>query len=97
MRVRGGLRYQVSAFQAGADIVGVARQGRVFGAETPTAGYTTLRFYTAYSFVRGSIVHTLTARLENATNELYRNHLSYIKDLVPAGGRDLRVIYGMKL
>ena len=38
LRVRGGLRYQRNAFQAGGEIAGVAKQERVFGAETrPTA------------------------------------------------------------
>jgi hypothetical protein len=37
----------------------------------------------------GRAVHTLTFRLDNATNELYRNHLSFIKDLVPEMGRSV--------
>jgi hypothetical protein len=37
-------------------------------------------------------VHTLTARVDNLDDELYRNHLSYIKDLTPEMGRRLRRI-----
>ena len=44
----------------------------------------------AYSFGQGAVAHTLTARLENVTNELYRNHLSLIKDLVPEMGRNFQ-------
>ena len=31
-----------------------------------------------------------------ASNELYRNHLSLIKDFVPEVGRNFKVIYGVK-
>ena len=35
-------------------------------------------------------MHTITARLDNVTNELYRSHLSLIKDLVPEMGRNFK-------
>ena len=41
-------------------------------------------------------MHTITARLDNATNELYRNHLSLIKDLVPEMGGSFRLIYSVR-
>ena len=71
----------------------VAAQKRVFGEELPTAGYATLRLDAAYSFVRGRILHGITARLENATNELYRNHLNYLKEELPEIGRTFRLVY----
>ena len=40
-RVLGGLRYQRNAFQIGGSVQMVSEQTRVFGAETPTDGYTT--------------------------------------------------------
>ena len=92
----GGLRYQWNAFQAGGRIVAAARQDRVFGEELPTDGYGRLNLYGAYSFQSGRALSTITARLDNATNELYRNHLSYIKDLVPEMGRSVRLIYSVK-
>jgi iron complex outermembrane receptor protein len=64
--------------------------------ETPTDGYTLLKLYGSYSFDSGGALHTITARLDNATNELYRNHLSLIKDLVPEVGRNFRVVYGVR-
>jgi outer membrane receptor protein involved in Fe transport len=42
------------------------------------------------------VAHTLTARLENVTNELYRNHLSLIKDLAPEMGRNFKLLYNVK-
>ena len=94
-RLRGGLRYQRRAFQAGGELVSVAKQDRVFGEETPTDGYNLLKVFAAYSFgARG--VNTITARLDNATNELYRNHLSFVKDFVPEIGRNFKVVYSVR-
>ena len=41
-------------------------------------------------------MHTVTARLDNATNELYRNHLSLIKDFVPEMGRNFKLVYSVR-
>jgi iron complex outermembrane recepter protein len=95
-RFIGGLRYQRNAFQAGGEIVAAAKQDRIFGAETPTDGYALLKLHGAYSFGRNSVVNTISVRLDNATNELYRNHLSFIKDLVPEMGRNFKVMYSVR-
>ena len=70
-----------------------AKQDRVFGAESPTDGYTTFKLFGAYSWQARQAVHTVTARLENVANERYFNHLSYIKDFVPEMGRSLKLVY----
>jgi len=88
-----GLRYANAGFQAGTAVNMVASQNRVYGEELPTDGYATLRFYGSYSFTTGSVLSTITARLENATNELYRNHLNYLKDQLPEMGRTFRLVY----
>jgi iron complex outermembrane receptor protein len=95
-RLRGGLRYQYNAFQAGGEVLGVAKQDRVSGIEEPTDGYTLLKLFTSYSFQAGAVTNTITARLDNLTNELYRNHLSLIKELVPEMGRNFKVLYNIR-
>lgn len=90
-----GLRYQRNAFQAGAAVTAVADQDRVYGDETPTSGWATLRFHASYSFTQGRVLNTITARLENATNQLYRNHLNYLKDQLPELGRTFRLVYAL--
>jgi phosphate uptake regulator len=52
-----------------------------------------LRFFASYSFVQGRVFNTITARLENAADRLYRNHLNYLKDRVAERGRTFRVVY----
>ena len=96
LRLRGGLRYQRNAFQAGGEVTGVAAQERLFSTETTTDGYQLARLYASYSFGSGSVAQTVTARLDNVTNELYRNHLSLIKDLVPEMGRNFKLLYNVK-
>jgi iron complex outermembrane recepter protein len=95
-RFRGGLRYQTRAFQAGGEIISAAKQDRVFGEETPTDGYTLLKLFASYSFGTDQTVNTITVRLDNATDELYRNHLSLIKDFVPEMGRNFKLLYSVK-
>jgi iron complex outermembrane recepter protein len=95
-RLRTGLHYQRNAFQAGGEVVAVSKQNRVFGEETPTDGYGLLKLFASYSFGSAGAVSTITARLDNATNELYRNHLSLVKDFVPEMGRNFKVVYSLK-
>jgi iron complex outermembrane receptor protein len=94
-RFRGGARYQHSGFQAGGEVIAVAEQDRVPSNETTTDGYWTLRLFTSYSFNAGGAVNTVTARLDNATDELYRNHLSLIKDVAPEMGRNFKLLYSV--
>jgi iron complex outermembrane recepter protein len=91
-----GARYQVNALQVGAQVVATADQDRTFDAETPTAGAGVLKLYGAYSKQTKTGLHTITLRLDNATNATYRNHLSYIKDLVPEAGRSVKLVYGVR-
>jgi iron complex outermembrane receptor protein len=95
LRGRLGLRYQRNTLQAGVEGTAVARQSRVFGAETPTDGYHLLRLYGSYAFQAGRLLHTITVRLDNATDALYRNHLSFIREQVPEMGRNLKLIYSV--
>jgi iron complex outermembrane recepter protein len=104
LRGRAGLRFQRNAFQAGADGVFTAKQDRIYTIDTPegvvgetaTDGYNLLKLYASYSFVSGKATSTITARLDNATDALYRNHLNYLKDLAPEMGRSFRVVYAVK-
>lgn len=95
-RTRVGLRYQRNAFQAGGEVLGVARQARVSGLETPTDGYGLVKLYASYSVQSGVWLHTITARVDNVGDELYRSHLSLIKDLTPEMGRNFKLLYGVK-
>jgi hypothetical protein len=89
------VRYQYGGLQLGGE-VGVAKQDRVFAIEEPASGYGLLKLFTSYSFNAGGAVNTITARLDNVTDELYRNHLSLIKHLVPEMGRNFKLLYNVR-
>jgi iron complex outermembrane recepter protein len=91
-----GLRYQRNAVQVGGNAIMAAKQSRLFGDETETDGYTMIRLFAAYSLQMGRTVHTITGRMDNVTDELYRNHLSLIKDLAPEMGRNFKLLYNVK-
>jgi iron complex outermembrane receptor protein len=93
VRLTAGLRFQRNAFQVGGSVTAVSDQARVFGDETPTDGYATARLFSSYSFNKGGVLNTVTARLDNATNTLYRNHLNYLKDELPEMGRSFKLVY----
>jgi iron complex outermembrane receptor protein len=92
-RLTAGLTWQRNAFQIGGSITAAADQNRVYGDETPTEGYATGRVFSSYSFNRGGALHTITARLDNVTDTLYRSHLNYLKDLLPEMGRSFKLVY----
>jgi outer membrane receptor protein involved in Fe transport len=81
-----------------------AKQDRVYAqgfsgasiGETPTDGYNLAKVFASYSFGSGSMVNTVTARLDNVGNVLYHNHLNYLKDFAPEMGRNFAVVYSVK-
>ena len=94
-RINAGLTYRKNAIQFGGIVTHAGDQNRVFGEESPTEGYTLLKLFGSYAFASGRVTHTITARLDNATNELYFNHLNYLKDVLPEMGRNFKLIYAM--
>jgi iron complex outermembrane receptor protein len=89
-------RYRLNALQVGAQLVATADQDRVYGSETPTPGAGVLKLFGSWSKQTRAGLHTITLRLDNATDTTYRNHLSYIKDLVPEAGRSAKLVYGVR-
>ena len=67
----------------------------MFGEELPTEGYVTGKFFASYSFTGGGVLNTITARLDNAADTLYRNHLNYLKELLPEIGRSFKLVYSL--
>ena len=95
-RLWAGLRFEHKGFHLEGEVKNVGEQTRVYGAETPTDGYTVVNGHGSYQFTTGQTVHTVTLRVDNVGDELYRNHLSYIKDLTPEMGRSFKLVYGVR-
>jgi hypothetical protein len=65
-------------------------------ARRTTAGYGLLKAFASYSLTTGGVTSTVTTPLDKASNELYRNHLSLIKDYVPEMGRNFKLVYAVR-
>ncbi|MBM3771629.1 MAG: TonB-dependent receptor [Acidimicrobiia bacterium] len=104
LRGRLGVRLQRNALQAGIDAVFTRKQDRIFTlsgpfgpvGETLTDGYGIAKVFLAYSFANGPSVSTITIRVDNVGDRLYRNHLNYLKDLVPEISGNLKVLYNVR-
>ncbi|HET9983652.1 MAG TPA: TonB-dependent receptor [Longimicrobiales bacterium] len=70
-----------------------ARRRASAGDETPTNGYTLLNLEAALRWRAGPALHAVSLRLDNATNALYRDAASRIKDFAPNPGRSLALLY----
>ena len=73
-----------------------ADQNQVFDGETPTAGSSVLNVGAAYVWPRAHAAHIFSVHAYNLTNELYRSHTSFIKDLAPEIGRSLTATYSLR-
>ena len=77
------------------ELVITNRQARVFSTERETAGYVVPNMTASYSIPRKHAIHVFTANVFNMSDVLYRNHLSFIKELAPEIGRGIRFSYNV--
>ena len=83
-------------FTVSPELMFAARQDRVFRDETETAGYAVLNLDASYIWPRQHMAHVLSFTGYNLTNVLYRNPMSFIKDLAPEVGRGVKVGYSLR-
>ena len=84
------------AFTVSPELMLAARQDRVFRDETATPGYAVLNLDASYIWPRQHMAHMLSFTGYNLTNALFRNHMSFIKDLAPEMGRGVKVGYSLR-
>ncbi|HVF29733.1 MAG TPA: TonB-dependent receptor [Pyrinomonadaceae bacterium] len=95
-RARIGLDLQYRALSVRPEAVFVADQEKIFPLETRTAGYGIFNVSGSYTIARQHVAHIVTFNAYNLTDRLYRNHVSFIKDLVPEIGRGIRIGYTVR-
>jgi len=93
LRWGGGVLWEVDRWRAAVDVRRTDGQTRVAAFETPTPGYTFLNASVSYAFFTGKLVHEVTLRGTNLTDQEARNHVSLLKDIAPLPGRDIRLTY----
>jgi len=78
------------------ELILAAKQTRTFRDETESDGYSVVNIRASHVWPKQHLVHVLSVSAFNLTNELYRNHSSFIKDLAPEIGRGVRVGYSLR-
>jgi len=68
----------------------------VFWLETPTAGYGLFNVNASYTYATERYAHIFTFGGQNLNDKLYRNHVNFIKDLLPEAGHGGRVSYTIR-
>jgi iron complex outermembrane receptor protein len=93
VRGRVGVDLHKGGFSVRPELVLANRQWQVFPTETPTAGYALFNVGASYTRAGQHVMHVIGAELFNVGDRLWRNHLSFIKELAPEIGRGVRVSY----
>jgi iron complex outermembrane receptor protein len=93
MRLGGGLRYRQGAITAHAGARWSAKQDRLGPFETETAAFTMVDASISYRLVTGGLFHDITLTGSNLTDVDARMHTSFLKDMAPLPGREIRLIY----
>ena len=96
MRGTLGLDWRYKALSVRPEITLAARQNRVFDNETTTAGYGIVNIDSSYTIFSARAVHVFSVSGYNLANKLYRNHLSFIKNIAPETGRGVRLNYSIR-
>jgi len=96
VRGRVGLDARYKELSVKPEVLLVNAQRRIFPTETPTAGYAAVNLDASYTVPKQHFIHVLSVTVFNAGNRLYRNHLSFIKELAPEIGRGVRFAYTVR-
>ena len=78
------------------ELVVAADQNKVFRNETPTPGYAVVNLLGSYTYVQGHYAHVFSIVGYNLANELYYNHTSFLKGLMPEIGRGMKFSYALR-
>lgn len=93
LRIGARLGYLDAAWMGSLGVRRVFEQDRTAAFESPTEGYTMLDASLGYSFTVGRFVHGLTLSAANLGDEEARSHVSFLKEVAPLPGREVRLSY----
>jgi iron complex outermembrane recepter protein len=91
LRYGAALHYRGEALSGRIEVRRTEKQDRVSLLERETAGYTWVNASLGYRHVVGRTVLDFLLQGNNLTDEEGRTHASFLKDLVPLPGRDVRL------
>jgi iron complex outermembrane receptor protein len=96
VRGRVGLEGRWRSLSVIPELILANKQDRVYELETPTAGYAAVNLKAMYSVTSKHLLHMFGFNLFNATDRVYRNHLSFIKNFAPEIGRGVMGTYTVR-
>src|SRR5690606_23292008 len=100
-------RYESERYFVTVGVNGALRQNRVarpvdaggtiVEVERPTPGHLLLELGGGLRWTVAGRLHTLTLQVDNATDVVWRDHLSRIKEVAPQPGRNIQLLYRVQL
>jgi iron complex outermembrane receptor protein len=96
VRGRAGLDIQIKSFTFAPEVIMARSQNDVFPTETRTPGYAVFNMRATYTRAQAHVLHIFSVTGFNLSDRLYRNHISFIKDLAPEIGRGVRFTYALR-
>ncbi len=96
LRGRVSLDLPYRGFTLSPEVIIAAQQDQVFRDETETGGYSVFNMQASYVLARPHLAHIISVTGYNLTDELYRNHTSFIKDFAPEIGRGVKFGYSVR-
>jgi iron complex outermembrane receptor protein len=96
MRARVGFDARFENFSIRPEAIFAKDQDQIFPTETRTPGYALFNLLASYTIPRPHYAHIFSVNAFNLGDRLYRNHLSFIKDLAPEIGRGVRFTYTIR-
>ncbi len=96
-RARIGIDFRYKGFNLRPEGLFVsARSSDIFPLETATAGYGLFNINGSYVFGSNRTAQIITFGGQNLTDKLYRNHVNFLKDIVPERGRGFKLSYTVR-
>jgi iron complex outermembrane receptor protein len=95
LRIGGGVNYRQGGFVVRAGARYSAEQDDLGPFETATPSYTMVDVSVSYRLFTGGLFHDISLVGSNLTDTEARMHTSFLKDLAPLPGREIRLIYRM--
>ena len=93
MRIGGGANFRQGPFVVRASVRRTMEQSDVSVLETTTPGFTMVDASVSYRLIVGRLFHDITLVATNLTDTEARLHSSFLKDVAPLPGREVRLVY----
>ena len=96
VRGRAGLEFRWAGLSVKPEVQMARAQDNLSFFETRTPGFSVFNLKGSYSIVGKHAIHIISANFFNIGDRLYRNHVSFVKDVAPEIGRGVSFGYSVR-